>query len=238
MKLSKLKSSFPSGDLIQMMRDYGRIPMSFSHGDFDYDYLRSLATNEDGSRRFNAISFAAHFDRFMFGRRGIKRPKSESDLHSYRKAFCDMFHRLKAETIVDRFYLAHNMTVTPGNVDEIPDVIRSCRFQGWSLMSHQPAAFVGDSHRWAQNFRGIDADEVWKKIEVRGETIILVAQAQSFRVLHFSQEGVGRSLPFSVMQMGDSRCNRSVWGFWVGDVYHPFLEESVEDLKMRDLYLR
>lgn len=201
---------------LDVMLGNGRIPMSFTNGDFDYDYLRRLATTANGSARFRKLSFAAHFDRFMYGRRGIRRPKSESDLHEYRARFCSMFHRLKGEGLVQSFFLAHNMTITPGNVDEIPDVIKMCHSQGWSLMSFQPAAFVGDDARWNQHYRAIDPDEVWKKIE----------------------EGVGRSLPYKVLQMGDERCNRSVWGFWVGQEYFPFLEDNAEDHFFRDMYLK
>ncbi|MET3808254.1 hypothetical protein ABIB25_005283 [Nakamurella sp. UYEF19] len=34
-----------------IMREHGREPMSMSHGDFDYDYLVSLAVGPDGVRR-------------------------------------------------------------------------------------------------------------------------------------------------------------------------------------------
>jgi hypothetical protein len=103
------------GRVLREMTQRGRIPMSFSHGDFDFEYLSAL-TDEFKSR---SISFAAHFDKFMFGRRGVKRPKNEECLIPFRKLFCDMFHRLRKEGKVDRFFLAHNMTITPGNVDEV-----------------------------------------------------------------------------------------------------------------------
>jgi hypothetical protein len=93
------------GAALEVMRSFGRIPMSFTNGDFDYEYLLGVATRKDGSRRFGRITFAAHFDRFMFGRRGIKRPKSERSLNPFRQKFCDMFHRLKREGIVDSFFL-------------------------------------------------------------------------------------------------------------------------------------
>lgn len=215
------------GETLEVMRKYGRIPMSFTNGDFDFDYLRSVASRPDGSRRFNKIVFAAHFDRFMYGRRGIKRPKSEEDLNPFRQQFCDMFQRLKREGMVDSFFLAHNMTITPGNVDEIPSVIRACYAQGWSLMSHQPAAFVGDDARWNQSFRTIEPDAVWSKIEVQNGNGTL----KPLKMLLF-QEGVGRKLPFNLFQMGDVRCNRSVWGIWVGETYFPYLEDTPEDIKV------
>ena len=51
--------------------------MSFTHGDVDYEYLERLAVGPDGRRRFDRLSFAAHFDMLMFGRRGIERPPDE-----------------------------------------------------------------------------------------------------------------------------------------------------------------
>jgi len=82
---------------LEVMRAHGRIPMSFSHGDFDYDYLKHLALRPDGSRRFEFLSFAAHFDSMMVGRRGLERPRKEEELHPYRARFCAMFDRLERE---------------------------------------------------------------------------------------------------------------------------------------------
>lgn len=86
--------------------------MSFTHGDFDDDYLTRLALGPDGTRRLDRLSFAAHFDKFMYGRRGIERPPDEKSLNPYRARFAAMFRRLRREHGV-RFFLAHNMTVTP-----------------------------------------------------------------------------------------------------------------------------
>lgn len=85
------------------MEFYGRIPMSFTHGDFDYDYLRRLALGQDGKKKFARLDFAAHFDMYMVGRKdigGSGRPmlaENEMDLAPYRRKFVDMFQRLKRE---------------------------------------------------------------------------------------------------------------------------------------------
>ena len=71
---------------LQIMRGYGREPMSFTHGDVDYGYLERLAAAPDGHRRLRRVSFAAHFDSLMFGRRGIARPGDEASLNPYRAA--------------------------------------------------------------------------------------------------------------------------------------------------------
>lgn len=196
------------------MRAHGRVPMSMTHGDFDEAYLRRVALGADGRRRFRALSFAAHIDSTMFGRRGMEKPRSEAELDPARAAFCAMFDRLRREHGV-KAYLAHNMTVTPANLGEVAEVVRRNRRQGWRMFSFQPAAYVGDEQRWRAGFRAIDDDDVWAQIEA----------------------GVGRSLPYRALQFGDVRCNRTTWGAWVGERYVPLLDEDdPADLAARDAY--
>ncbi len=199
---------------LQIMRDHGREPMSMTHGDFDYDYLERLALGPDGRRRFRRLSFAGHFDMLMFGRRGIERPPDEASLNSYRRAFADLFARLRREHGV-RYFLAHNMTVTPVNLDQLAEVVRECRHYGFGMFSFQPAAFVGDDRRWRDGYRELTGDAVWAEVE----------------------RGVGRRIPFRVFQHGDERCNRSAYGFYLGDRWYPIAdEENPRDLRLRDLF--
>jgi hypothetical protein len=198
-----------------IMRRHGREPMSFTHGDFDYDHLERIALGPDGRPRFGRLSFAAHVDTTMTGRRGVRRTDREEELDPARRAFCDLFHRLRREHGV-RSYLAHNMTVTPGNVDQVPGVIARCRSMGFSMFSFQPAAYVGDERRWTEDYRTLSADAVWGRIE----------------------EGAGTTLPYRVFQVGDERCNRSAFGFYLGDRWHSVLcEDDARDMALRDAYL-
>ena len=203
-------------EALLIMREHGREPMSMSHGDFDYDYLEALAVGPDRKRRFDRLSFAGHFDSLMFGRRGIERPADEAALNPYRQRFVDMFTRLRREHGV-RFFLAHNMTVTPSNVGEIAQVIRDCRDFGFGLFSFQPAAFIGDNRRWHEGYRDNTADTVWAQVEA----------------------GAGTRLPFRALAIGDERCNRTTYGFYVGDDYFPVLdEEKPADLLVRDAFFK
>jgi len=191
---------------LDAMHRHGRKPMSMSHGDFDYAYLEALALDPDtGAPRFSHLSFAGHFDSMMFGRRGIKAPPDEASLNPHRAAFCEMFHRLEREHGITH-YLAHNMTVTPGNVDEVPRVIRDCRDMGFRLFSFQPAAFVGNANRWKHSYRELSTDEVWRRME----------------------EGAGARLHYNALQIGDVRCNRTAYGAYCGDRYVPLLDEDDE----------
>ncbi len=201
---------------LQIMRAHGREPMSFTHGDFDERYLRDLALDEHGHPRFRRLSFAAHFDTTMVGRRGLKHADRESDLDPYRARFCAMFQRLRREHGI-RFYLAHNMTVTPANVHEIPDLIKRCRGMGFSLFSFHPAAFVGDDRRWNEDYRVLEADAVWEQIG----------------------KGAGTDLPYRLFEFGDTRCNRTAWGAFVGERWHSFLDQDdPRDLVVRDAVLK
>jgi len=127
---------------LETMRANGRTPMSMTHGDFDEEYLHQVVLRQDGSRRFDSVSFAAHIDSTMYGRRGNEKPQSEAELNDHRQRFTDMFARLRSAHGVHS-YLAHNMTVTPDNLGEIADVITASRRQGWRMFSFQPAAYIG-----------------------------------------------------------------------------------------------
>ena len=203
-------------EALEAMRRYGRFPTSFTHGDFDYTYLEQIALRPDGTPRFEVLSFAVHIDSTMYGRRGAVRPAGEAELHEHRRRFKELFERLEREHGV-RAHLAHNMTVTPGNVGEVADVVQVCRELGYRMCSFQPAAFVGDERRWGPDYRALTDDAVWEEVE----------------------RGVGTRLPYRALQMGDTRCNRVTWGVWAGDQYCPVLDDTdPRDLRARDAFLR
>jgi hypothetical protein len=199
---------------LEVMRRHGRMPMSMTHGDFDEEYLRRLVLRDDGTPRFDDVAFAAHIDSTMHGRTGAVHPASERELQPHRAAFCAMFDRLRREHGV-RSYLAHNMTVTPDNIDDIPAVIRASHRLGFRMFSFQPAAYVGNERRWRDGYRALTDDEVWERIEA----------------------GAGSRLPYRAIEVGDIRCNRTTWGVYVGDRYVPILDDrDPRDLAARDSF--
>lgn len=201
---------------LTIMRRYGREPMSFSHGDFEYEYLERVAVSDDGRRRFKRLSFAVHIDSTMKGRSGMRRAPDEAALDPAREKVAAMFRRLRREHGV-RYYLAHNVTVTPGNVNQIPGIIENSRALGYGMFSFQPAAYVGDARRWGEDYASLNPDEVWAQIEA----------------------GAGTRLPYEVLQVGDTRCNRTAWGFYIGDRWISFFnDEDPRDLAARDALLR
>ncbi|WP_308468474.1 hypothetical protein [Rathayibacter soli] len=197
------------------MRAQGREPMSMTHGDFDYQYLLDVVLGPDGVPRFDKVSFAGHFDSLMRGRKGAVRPRNEAELNPFREAFADMFLGLKREHGVSS-YIAHNMTVTPSNLDEIGQVTRDVLEMPYDMMSFQPAAFIGDDRRWKENFDEVTIDGVWERIE----------------------EGVGQKLPWQATQFGDPRCNRSTVGLRVDGTFAALLDPGdAKDLAARDRFL-
>jgi hypothetical protein len=112
-------------------------------------------------------------------------------------------------------YLAHNMTVTPRNLDQVADVVRDCRSMGFRMFSFQPAAYIGNANRWKDEYRSFSGDEVWAEVE----------------------RGAGSRLPYRVFQMGDERCNRTCHGVLVGQRIVPLVDDRVAaDHAVRDAF--
>ncbi len=200
---------------LAVMRENGREPMSMTHGDFEYEYLLALVLDAQGERRFDKVSFAAHFDSLMRGRRGAVRPHSEAELDPFRLKFTRMFTDLRQEHGV-RSYLAHNMTVTPSNLEEVSAVTRSVLAMPYDMLSFQPAAFLGDSRRWKEDFTAVSIDNVWARIE----------------------EGAGEKLPWQGLQFGDPRCNRYSTGLSADGKFAVVIDPEVPaDTAARDLLL-
>ena len=197
------------------MREAGREPMSMTHGDFDYEYLEDLVLDDDGAVRLPRVSFAAHFDSLMRGRRGVPRPRTERELRQSRAEFASMFDTLKARHGV-RSYLAHNMTVTPANLDQVPEVVEHVAHLGYQMVSFQPAAFVGDNRRWGQGYQDVTIDAVWQQLE----------------------SGLGQPVSWQALQFGDTRCNRTAFGVMVGRHWHALCHHAhPAELKARDAFL-
>lgn len=200
--------------VLDAMRAEGRVPMSFSHGDFDDDYLRRVALHADGMPRSRAISWSLHIDSTMRGRNGAEKPATEHELNPLRVEAIRRFDRLRAEHGI-RSYVAHTMTVTPSNLGQVAEIVRTSGRLGFKMFSFQPAAYVGNESRWQEGYRAVTDDAVWDEISA----------------------GAGRPLPWKVLQFGDTRCNRTTWGAFVGDRYVPVLEDDdPQDARARDTF--
>ena len=197
---------------LEIMRRHGREPMSMTHGDVDPDHLRRLAVDPDGRRRTRRLSFSVHVDSLMVGRRGHTRPDDEASLHPARARFLAMTERLRRETGV-RSFVAHSMTVSPANLGQVAEVVRGTWAMRFGMLSFQPAAFLGDDRRWKEDYREQTVDDVWAEVE----------------------RGVGTRLDHSVLQNGDTRCNRTAYGLRVGERWVAVFDaDDPRDLAARD----
>jgi hypothetical protein len=125
-----------------------------------------------------------------------------------------MFAQLRAAHGV-RYFLAHNMTVTPANLGQVAAVVRDCAAMGYGMFSFQPAAFVGDERRWHEDYQDVTGDQVWAQIE----------------------RGAGSRLDYRIFEHGDVRCNRVAYGFWAGDRWYPLLDGGdPRDIAVRDTF--
>lgn len=195
---------------LETMRYFGRLPMSFTHGDFEYLYLRNVAV-KDGRRRFERLDFAVHFDVGMRGRKGAEGVETEVGLGDFRREFVDKFRRLKREHGV-KYYLAHNMTVQQSNLGMLAEAVTDMRGMGFRMLSFQPAAMQGNERRWVKNLREVkddDGEMIWREIE----------------------SGMKCRLPYELFQMGDVRCNRMCVLGAVG------MERSVKEKDSGSLHL-
>ncbi|MEW1943456.1 hypothetical protein AB0299_20685 [Pseudarthrobacter sp. NPDC080037] len=200
---------------LKAMRAAGREPMSMTHGDFDYQYLLDVALDRTGQPRFRKVSFAAHFDSLMRGRRGAPRPRNEAELDPFRERFAAMFTALRKDHGI-RSYIAHNMTVTPTNIDQVPGVTGSVLRMPFDMLSFQPAAYMGDDRRWGKDFSDVTIDAVWDRIE----------------------QGTGQRIPWQGTQFGDTRCNRTALVLRAGGTLAPLIDpDSPDDIDARDRLL-
>lgn len=200
---------------LQAMRAAGREPMSMTHGDFDYQYLLDVALDHTGKSRFGRVSFAGHFDSLMRGRRGAPRPRTEEELNPFRERFAAMFTDLRRDHGV-RSYIAHNMTVTPANVDQVARVTAAVLNMPFDMLSFQPAAYIGDARRWGKAYSDVSIDAVWDRIEA----------------------GAGQPIPWQGAQFGDPRCNRSAVVLRTGETMAPLLDPAdPKDVAARDRLL-
>ena len=98
----------------------------------------------------------------------------------------------------------------------VGEVAKSVLDMPFSMMSFQPAAFIGDNRRWKEDFSEVSIDDVWERIE----------------------EGAGQKLPWQATQFGDPRCNRTTVGVWADQRFAPLLDpENAKDLAARDRFL-
>lgn len=87
----------------------------------------------------------------------------------------------------------------------------------YDTVSRQIAAFIGDDHRWGENFEEVTIDTVWERIEAGG----------------------GQTLPHRAVQFADSRCHRHTVGGMVEGTFATVLDaDEPKDSALRDRFVK
>jgi hypothetical protein len=148
------------GRIVAYARRIGLDPMVMTNGQrFTRmpDYLPSLV-RDHGLRKV-----AIHVDSTQRGRRGVRPVGSEASLRPVRDRFAALIRRTRKET-GHRLDAAHTVTVTEGNLDQIPEILRWAldNHDAFRMVSFQPVAEIGRT----RDHRGprVSLDAVWSRV--------------------------------------------------------------------------
>ena len=133
----------PCDELIRIVkyaRDRGLVPMVMTHGQ---RFLREPAYLERLVVEGGLDRFAFHVDTTQRGRDGGD-PQTEAELMGVRDAMANLVRRTRKRTR-RTLHAAHTVTVTQGNLGELPDIVRWClrNCDAVRLLGLQPLAQVG-----------------------------------------------------------------------------------------------
>ena len=154
----------PVEHLLAILRHCRRIelvPMLMTNGEVWRDRPGDL---ERLVREGGLFRIATHVDTTQRGRRGMRPGALEADLHPLREAFAGLI-RATREATGRPLQAAHTVTVTPDNLDQLPDLLRFLlrHVDAWRMVSFQPAAAVGRTR--ADPLGRSSHDPLWERIE-------------------------------------------------------------------------
>lgn len=145
--------------LVRSARERGLIPMLMTHGD-TFRRRPGLLARLVADGGLSEVCF--HVDTTQRGRRGVRAPAHEADLHPVRDELAGLVREARRATGV-RLRAAATMTVTRDNLDGVPAVVE--RYLELSdvfgVVSFQPLAPVG---RTRAHLQGVTAGELWSRI--------------------------------------------------------------------------
>jgi molybdenum cofactor biosynthesis enzyme MoaA len=181
------------GRIVAYARQIGLDPMVMTNGQRfmdEPDYLPTLV-RDHGLRKV-----AIHVDLTQRGRRGFRIGDSEASLRPVRDHFAALIRETRRAT-GHRLDAAHTVTVTPDNLDEIPEIL------GWALENHdafrmvsfQPVAQVGRTRD--RRIAEAPLDTVWSKV---CETVGLPLNRNA---LHFGHPACNIVCPLFVVSFGE-----------------------------------
>jgi hypothetical protein len=155
-----LRSESELIQLIAYARQVGLVPMVMTHGE---TFRRKPGFLERLMTQGGLTEVCFHVDTTMRGRCNQQTgTASEEDLNSLRAEFAEMIRRARRHT-GRRLEAASTVTVTPDNLEGVPDVVRwfLSNADAFKMVSFQPVAAVG---RTGSKFQRISPDRLWARI--------------------------------------------------------------------------
>lgn len=154
----------PPGDLgriVAYAKQIGLDPMVMTNGQRLEEVPGYLATLV---RDYGLRKVAFHVDITQHGRRGSASGISEAALHPVRDRFASLIRAVRQET-GRRLHGAHTVTVTAGNIDQIPEIVTWAlrNHDAFRMISFQPVADVGRTRD--ERNPDMSIDSVWIRIQ-------------------------------------------------------------------------
>ncbi len=147
-------------ELIRYAREIGLVPMLMTHGE---TFRRRSGLLERLMVEGGLTEISIHIDTTQRGRRDrFALARTEADLDPLRAEFADLI-RAARKTTGRRLEAASTVTVTRGNLDSVPGIVRCllAHADAFKMISFQPLAEVG---RTDPDLRGVQPDELWERI--------------------------------------------------------------------------
>lgn len=186
------------GRIVAYARKIGLDPMVMTNGQRLLqipEYLPTLVV------KYGLEKLGLHIDTTQKGRPGMRLGLREEALHPIRDRFARLLEEVKKQTR-RRLHAAHTVTVTPHNLDDIPQVVRWVldHLDTFRLISFLPVAEVGRT----QDRRSPDLilERVWEKVCAG------VGHPLNRHAMHFGHPQCNITAPLLVVSFG--RCHHLV----------------------------
>lgn len=147
-------------ELVRYARTIGLVPMLMTHGE---TFRRQPGLLEKLMVEGGLTEVSFHIDTTQRGRRDrFAQARNEAELQPLREEFANLVRRAR-RTTGRRLEAASTMTITRGNLEAVPEVVRWFlnHADAFKMLSFQPLAAVGRTQR---TLEGVGPDELWSRI--------------------------------------------------------------------------
>lgn len=181
------------GRIVEYALEVGLDPMLMTNGQRftdDPGYLPKLV------RDYGLRKLSIHVDVTQRGRRGFSTGNSEASLQPVRDHFADLVRKTRRET-GRRLDAAHTVTVTPDNIDQIPELLHWAlrNHDAFRMLSFQPLAEIGRTRD--RGSPEVSLDAVWSRI------CMAIGKPLNRNALHFGHPACNIVCPLFVVSLGE-----------------------------------